>query len=80
MGKTSRIEIKTNEKTKVTEVFIDGNKINGVRSLKFEQYGRNIPNLVLDLNAVDLSVDCVAISQHEGFDPATSFWVSNHVV
>lgn len=51
----SNIRIKTDRA--FTEVFIDGQKIKGVRRLEFTHGAGGKPILKLDLNALDLSVD-----------------------
>lgn len=41
-----------------TEIFIDGHKINGVRSFSLKQgVGNSIPVLTIDLNALNFSTD-----------------------
>lgn len=41
-----------------SEVFLDGQKLRGVRSYRLEQkVGDNFPILTVDLNALDLTVD-----------------------
>ena len=62
----SKIEIKSTDGT-FTDVFIDGYKIHGVRSMRFEKSGHNIPVLSLDLNALDISVDSPMILKQEGY-------------
>lgn len=51
----SNIKIKTDGA--FSEVFIDGQKIKGVRRLEFTHGAGGKPILKLDLNALDLSVD-----------------------
>lgn len=61
-----KIEIKNNGT--ITEIYVDGHKLNGVRSLRFEHgVGSNIPILTIDLNALNLSIDSYAILKHAGF-------------
>lgn len=63
------IEIKRNLEQNVTEIFIDGNKINGIRSFELKQTGNApYPTLTLDLNAVNVSVDSPAICRHAGYE------------
>lgn len=65
----SKIEIKRNLEHNYTEIFIDGNKINGVRSFELKQVGNApAPTLTLDLNAVNVSVDSPAICRHAGYE------------
>lgn len=57
----SKIEIKTKGEAPsiFTEISIDGHVINGVRSFQLKQDDNNgMPVITLDLNAVDLAVDC----------------------
>lgn len=65
----SHIEIKT--RTEIggmfTEVFVDGHRLNGVRRFKLKHGDfRKPPTLTVDLNALDISVDCPAILCQEG--------------
>lgn len=65
----SKIEIKRNLEHNCTEIFIDGNKINGVRSFELKQAGNTpYPTLTLDLNAVNVSVDSPVICRHAGYE------------
>lgn len=63
----SRIEIKSTDGT-MTDVFIDGHKIHGVRNMRFEKFGHGIPVLSIDLNALDISVDSPFITRQFGTD------------
>lgn len=63
----SRIEIKSTDGT-MTDVFVDGHKIHGVRSMRFEKIGHGIPILSIDLNALDISVDTPCILRQPGTD------------
>lgn len=67
MNKRPKIEIKSSEDMKTTEIYIDGHKLNGVRRFKLEQYATDTPVLTLDLNALDVSVDSICILKHDGF-------------
>lgn len=67
MNKNPKIEIKSTENGKQTEIFIDGHKLHGVRKFKLEQYATDTPVLTVDLNALDVSVDSICILKHEGF-------------
>lgn len=56
----SKIEIKTKGEAPsiLTEVFIGGKKIKGVRSIRYEgNYMSQIPTVTLELNALDVSID-----------------------
>lgn len=66
MGKASKIEIKS-DGTGLTQIYIDGHKINGVRSYKLEQYATDTPIFTVDLNALDVSVENGCILRHKGF-------------
>ena len=68
MSDFSNIEIKTNNNKGYTEIFVDGHKLNGVRSFNLAQDGYGLPTLTVDLNAVNISVDCVAITRHKGYE------------
>lgn len=62
----SKIEIKSTDGT-FTDIFIDGHKIHGVRSMHFEKKGHEIPILTMDLNALDISVDSPMLLRQEGY-------------
>lgn len=50
-----------------SEVYIDGHKIEGVRSYKLVQkVGDRAPRLILDLNALDLRVDGTILTYAKG--------------
>lgn len=56
----SKIEIRQCERKEgiFTEIFIDGHKLNGVRSFSLKQgVGNSIPVLTIDLNALNFSID-----------------------
>lgn len=56
----SNIEIKSLDKdgSMFTEIYIDGHKLNGVRSFELKQdVGDSMPILTVDLNALYLSTD-----------------------
>lgn len=60
-----KIEIRTVESSKgpFTEILIDGHKLPGVRRFELKQeVGNNLPILTIDLNALNLSTDCMIIS------------------
>jgi hypothetical protein len=57
MVRQAKIEIKLNEDEGYTQVFIDGNRIDGVRGYKLEQYTDNTPILTLHINALDATVN-----------------------
>ena len=63
----SNIEIKSNEKYGFTEIFIDGKKLKGVRSFSLNQDCSGHPTLTVDLNALNLSVDCLSFLRHKGY-------------
>lgn len=70
--KTSKIEIKSKEKgTPFTELYVDGKKVNGVRSLEFKHSSNTIPTLTVDLSAMDISIDCEAVMYQKGFNAET---------
>ena len=54
-----RIEIKSKHEngTVFTEVFIDGKKLEGVRSYELSHGAGNAPILKLDINALNIAVD-----------------------
>lgn len=63
----SKIEIKSSrENIGITEIYIDGHKIKGVRSFSLVQKSCDAPRLTLDLNAFDIAVDRYAILHQEG--------------
>ena len=58
--KKPHIEIK--QKGIVTEVFIDGQKIHGVRKIKFErEQSDRAPVLQMEILATDIGIDCVMV-------------------
>lgn len=63
----SRVEIKSTDGT-LTEVYIDGHLVRGVRYAKFEKRAGNMPTLTLDLKALDISIDSPFVLKHDGFD------------
>lgn len=69
MNRNPRIEIKTVEGTSgaFTEIYVDGHKLNGVRSYSLAQDKNCIPILTVDLNALNISVDCPAVIVQDGF-------------
>lgn len=66
MKKHSRIEIKSAEGT-MTELYIDGHLIRGVRSIKFKKRARKFPILTVDLNALDIAIDSPAAVRQKGY-------------
>lgn len=45
-----------------TEILIDGHKIEGVRRFELKQQaGESVPTLTIDLNALDLATDLMAL-------------------
>lgn len=63
----SNIEIKSNIKKGYTEIFVDGTKLKGVRSFELKQDNSGSPTLTVDLNAINISVDCLGILRHKGY-------------
>lgn len=66
--KYSHIEIKTYQKETghiVSELYFDGHKVDGVRSIKFKHHAGELPVLAVELNAVDVSTsqDVVMIQE-----------------
>lgn len=66
MKKHSKIEIKSAEGT-MTELYIDGHLISGVRSIKFEKFAGEFPILTVDLSALDISIDSPAAIKQKGY-------------
>lgn len=66
-----KIEIKTinGEKGSIfTEIYVDGHQLRGVRRFKLEQgAGNSIPILTVDLNALNISTDTMALMFQEGY-------------
>ena len=47
-----------------TLVYMDGKQIHGVRGIYFERTaGNDFPNLMLDIIAADMELDCVSIPE-----------------
>lgn len=63
----SNIVIKSNEKKGYTEIFVDGHKLKGVRSFELKEDVSGAPTLTVDLNAINLSVDCLCFMRHKGY-------------
>lgn len=40
-----------------TELYVDGRKVKGVRSVEFKHSSGSIPTLTVDLNALDIAID-----------------------
>lgn len=59
-----KIEIKTDGS--ISQIYVDGKKLDGVRSYKLEQTVNGIPILTLDLNAFDVSVDGQMLTIQKG--------------
>lgn len=60
----SKIEIRQVDKKPgvFTEILIDGHKIEGVRRFELKQQaGESVPTLTIDLNALDLATDLMAL-------------------
>lgn len=64
--KYSRVEIKSMDGT-LTELYIDGHLVRGVRSLKFEKKSREMPVLTGDLSALDISIDSPMAIEQAGY-------------
>lgn len=63
-----------------TELYIDGHKIRGVRSVKFEQRAGNaLPVLTIELNALNTSIDQEALIFMEGFGEVKISFKDNEV-
>ena len=64
-----KIEIKrgdSNGGKQVTQIYVDGHKLSGVRSFSLEQRACNeIPIMTIELNALDLSIDSPVTLVHE---------------
>lgn len=60
----SKIEIRQVDRKPgvFTEILIDGHKIEGVRMFELKQQaGESVPTLTIDLNALDLATDLMAL-------------------
>lgn len=60
----SKIEIRQVDRKPgvFTEILIDGHKIEGVRRFELKQQaGESVPTLTIDLNALDLATDLMAL-------------------
>ena len=62
-----RIEIKTVNGLSgaFTEIYVDGNKLNGVRRYSLNHCAGELPVLTVDLNALDITIDTDGIMVHE---------------
>lgn len=61
-----KIEIKTDGA--FSDIYVDGHKLNGVRSFKLEHgVGNQFPVLTVDLNALNLSIDGEMLLRQEGY-------------
>ena len=59
MANIPKIEIR--QKGILTEIYIDGMRINGVRGFSISQKGGQQPTLTLDLLACDMTIDTACI-------------------
>lgn len=64
--KYPRVEIKSTNGT-LTELYVDGHLIRGVRRLVFEKSSREMPVLTVDLNALNISIDTPAVIEQDGY-------------
>ena len=64
-NKDVKIDIKT--EGAFSEIYVDGHKLNGVRSYRLEHKAGGAPILTVDLNALNLSVDGKVLLKQEGF-------------
>ncbi len=64
--KCPRIEIKSKDGT-LTELYVDGHLVRGVRRLVFEKSSRGMPVLTVDLNALNISIDTPAVIEQDGY-------------
>lgn len=63
-----KIELKTCEDSPVfTELYIGGQKIEGVRSLELVHKAGDLPRLRLDINAMNLAIDEFCVCTAEGW-------------
>lgn len=54
----ARIEIKNSENgVSLIDVFIDGHKVNGIRSITFHAEPAQLPIVEIDFNALDISIN-----------------------
>lgn len=66
----SKIEITCNGAS--TKIFVDGHHLKGVRRFELKQgVGDELPILTMDLNALELSTDVMAIKYHYGMGEIT---------
>ena len=59
MANIPKIEIR--QKGILTEIYIDGTRLNGVRGFSISQKGGQMPILSLDLLACDMTIDTACI-------------------
>lgn len=67
---TQKIEIKprrAGELPSAIHLFVDGHEVKGIRSLRYKVDPNEIPHLVLDLNAIDISIDSECVVFQKGF-------------
>lgn len=63
-----RIELKTCEDSPVfTELYIGGQKIDGVRSLELIHKAGDLPRLRIDINAMNLAIDEFCVCTADGW-------------
>ena len=63
-----KIEIKTCENNPIgSEIYISGQKIEGVRAFELTQKAGDLPRLRLDINALNLSIDQKCVCTAEGW-------------
>ena len=64
-----KIEIKSREDgtpVSAVKVFVDGKKIQDIRSMKFEVDVNKMPHLILDLNVFDISISAECLLFQKG--------------
>lgn len=65
-----KIEIKprrAGESPSAIHLFVDGHEVKGIRFLSYKVDANEIPHLILDLNAIDISIDSDCIVFQKGF-------------
>lgn len=63
----SRVELRSKDGA-LAELLIDGKVVHGVRSVKFEKHAMNMPTLIIEMNALDISIDSPVVLKQKGYE------------
>lgn len=75
----SKIRIKST-KGALTELYINGNLVRGVRRLTFKKKAGGVPTLTVDISALDIEIDSPAVLKQDGYEDMTIDFVKGRQV